>query len=409
MADEKLEKAVSDVEKDLKQEETGLTEAEQVIVDKAEKIVADEELENKTTGRLAKAFGEKDVSTPDDKPADKKGKSKKTTPDEELAVDEDEPDESTPKEDEDKPADESGDEDVVVDDEDVSTDEKDESEKDESDESTSEDKLDIPEPYVRAAIHSEWTLDEIRTLAKKDPELALKTCKKLYDTVNKSSAEFASFGRKRITDQVKQPVKKEESKTTVTETPIDLKKLKEEYGDDPLVDVVEKLVKRVEELTPVTTSLETKEVPSVDQVRAQIKTEDSLRVQLNTFFADDSMKLYNEFYGIVPKGEIIWDKLTTEQQQHRWDVINLADQICHGAISLGKEITVEDAMNRAHLSMSQSVLEKAVRDDLKKKVKSRTKTLQPKSSIPVKVTAQKSEQDLETKVAGKLTSVFGKK
>lgn len=405
MADEKLEKAVSDVEKDLEQEETGLTEAEQVIVDKAEKIVADEELENKTTERLTKAFSGKDVSTPDDKPADKKGKSKKTTPDEESAVDEDEPDESTPEKDEDKPADES--DDVVVDDEDVSADEKDESEKDEPDESTPEDTLDIPEPYVRAAIHSEWTLDEIKTLAKKDPELALKTCKKLYDTVNKSSAEFASFGRKRITDQTKQPVKKEEP--VVTKTSIDLKKLKEEYGDDPIVGVVEKLIEQVKELTPVVTDTEKKSVLSADQVRTQIREEDSLRVQLNAFFADDNMELYNEFYGTVPKGQTVWDKLTTEQQQHRWDVINLADQICHGAISLGKEITVEDAMNRAHLSMSQSVLEKAVRDDLKKKVKSRTKTLQPKSSIPVKVSTQKSEQDLETKVAGKLASVFNKK
>jgi hypothetical protein len=389
---EEVEKAVSDVEKDLKDEGTGLTPAEKIIADKAEEIVASEELEVKTEERLTEAFGDKSESTPEDKPADEKDKSEEATPGDDQAVDEDKSDESTPEEDKDKPADEDGEEKVK------------EEDKPADDKSTPENKSNIPDPYIRAAIHSGWTPEEITSLVEKDPDLALKTCRKMYETVNKSSAEFAHFGRQRIKEQTDKPVKKDDSKSVANEPDVDITALKKEYGDDPIVGVVEKLVAKMNTLAPVS---DKKETVSVDQVRANLREEDSLRVQINTFFGDETMKTYNEFYGAIPKGQTNWDKLTTEQQQHRWDVINLADQICHGAIALGKEITVEEAMNRAHLSLSQSVLEKAIKEDLKNKVKGRTKTLQPKSASPVKIDKQASAKDLETKVTAKLASTFG--
>lgn len=406
MSKEELKQAVGEVE----QKDLGLTPAEKIIVDEAERIAAEDELNDKTETRLAKAFGIEVESEPtsDDEPAGKEDESTKTTSEEviedvtDTTVEDDSDDDPTLETDEDEPTgDEDGDEDG------------DGKKTPAGDEPTPEIKTSIPEPYIRAAIHSEWTREEITALEKKDPELALKTCKKLYDSMNRLSSEFAELGRNKISAQKPNvdPVKPAEEKPAAT-SKIDIKKLKDEYGDDPIVGVIEALITQNESLQnrlgEVKPNVEGKPRLSKEEAVAQVRAEDNLRSQLNSFFSGDDMKIYGDFYGGTSKGENSWDKLTVEQQQHRWDVITLADQICHGALALGKNITVDEAMNRAHLSVSKDVLEKAIKDGIKKQVKSRTKTLQPKNATPVKLDKVAKPEDLEKKVAARLAATFKK-
>jgi hypothetical protein len=362
---------------------------------KAEQVVADKKLEATVKEGLSKAFTDSN-STPaeEPKPAEESDGTDESTPDE-PAEESDDADDSTPGE-EPEPAE--GDEPE----EDASTPEK-------TPADTGEVK--IPDQYIRAAIHQKWSIGDIKELQEANPKLALKTFKKLYDDTNRLSQEFASIGRKRMEDARKPVEKKAEEKPK--DFAIDLTKVKAEYGDDPIVGVVEalaehnaELMKKLEQVVPVAKPSGKSEA----EIRAEIRENQAVEKQVNAFFGDRTMELYTDFYGTVSKGSVDWSSLTGEQQTNRMTVLNLADQICIGAQSQGKNMTVEEAMEKAHLIVSARVLESIVREDIKKQVSkfSKAKTLHPHATTTVADSNKpKTEEELNAKVALGLKKVFG--
>jgi len=242
----------------------------------------------------------------------------------------------------------------------------------------------LPDNYYRAAIHNEWTPEEISDFLKVDPEKALKTFERLYKTTNEMSKRFAQLGETALKVQQPQPQPQPVVQPTVQDF-VDMKKIREEYSDNPLVDVIgtlneglKKLVsQRAEQPQPVAQ-------PQVD--RARYEEDMAIAQQLQYFFGDDGMKSYDDFYGasLDESGKMLVtvDHLTPGQQANRTAVIRLADRILAGSELQGAAMPVSEALELAHLVVTEKMREKAIRDNLVAKVVKQGKglTLKPSGS-----------------------------
>jgi hypothetical protein len=97
------------------------------------------------------------------------------------------------------------------------------------------------------------------------------------------------------------------------------------------------------------------------------------------------MKSYGEFYGDnkISLGEKNWDGLSDAQKQARWNVLGIAQDILVGAAAQGRNMDVPEALEKAHLIVSEPVRTKVVRNDLMAQVVKRSKgiTLKPSSVV----------------------------
>ncbi len=253
--------------------------------------------------------------------------------------------------------------------------------------------IELPDNLYRAAIHAEWTHEEIKDFFESNPEKAMKTLEKIYHSTNKLSSEFSRLGRQTQTNvqpgnQTTQPV---------SQAPIDWSKLDADYGkDDPLVKLVRGLSEQVTRLS----SAPVQPAPRQDAPQP----DPYIRQQIDGFFTGDSLKSYDEFYG---KGTDAAN-LTMKQQQNRWNVLNMADEILSGAQVTGRRMDLNEAMERAHLVLTDSLRTEAVRKELvaKIKVKSKGITLKPRGQTVKLASKDDSPQEIEARTAERLAHVF---
>ena len=287
--------------------------------------------------------------------------------------------------------------DQADDDDSTSDDEPDEDENKDTDEGEDKDKdkdtkeVQLPDAYYRAAIHQDWTPDEIKEFFEADPEKALKTLAKIHESTNKLNSEFARMGRIKPEDK-----KVADSKTQVDPS-VNLDAIKEQYGDDSAI------VKFAEDMQARLNSIpEQQAAERVDNT----PHDDPMRATVDKFFTDSTLKPYVDFYGEGNDTE----KLTQGQFNHRHDMLQMAEDIVVGSQAHGRNITVEAAMEAAHLLVSEPVREEAVRKELKATIKRRAKgvTLKPAKSKAAKtVTDGKlSEKQMEAKVQAKLNKLY---
>lgn len=367
-----------------------LKAAEDAKVASEESAENAEKLEDTVQARLD-ALGEE--STPEkekSKPAVKSEEAEESTP-EELAEEAEKADKATPDEDESETADE---------------DEESKKETADKDKSTPAPKG-IPDAYYRAAKHNEWTDEQISKLYEKDPELCLNTLKVLHENDNRLTKEFANLGRAKAKAKA-EPAKETPQDKTSEFKPVDIAKLKETYGDDPIVDAISGMQEQIKVLStakPVQQS-----TLDVDKLSARSAEIEATQKEINGFFSAEGLKNYGEFYGTVAKGSKDWKSLTGEQHANRWSVLQMADEILTGALSLGQDLTVDEAMNRAHAVVSAPVLEKIIREDLKSKTVKRSKgiSLKPSSGKPVPKTGARTSEELEGTTQQRLDKVFKK-
>ncbi|KKK50827.1 hypothetical protein LCGC14_3121120, partial [marine sediment metagenome] len=132
----------------------------------------------------------------------------------------------------------------------------------------------------------------------------------------------------------------------------------------------------------------------------------AVKVMVDKFFIDPTLKPYVDFYGAGKDAA----KLTQEQTGNRWSMLEMADNIILGSQAQGRNITAEEAMEMAHLLVSEPVREKALRVELSTKVKKRAKgvTLRPAKSKAAKADTdgKVTEKQLEERVQQKLNNVF---
>jgi len=309
------------------------------------------------------------------------------TDDDKQAEDDKGDDDSTPDKDDDEEDDDEEDDDEQAeedDDDDDSTPEKDKDETGDKDDSknkpdSDEEEVTLNDAYYRAAISQEWTPDEIKDFFEADPELAIKTFAKIHASTNKISSEFARLGRV-------QPAKSQEAKTAIeankakADDGIDLAALKEQYGEDSAV---------VKAFTVMQTKLDTAREAMPDKQEQQQEEIDPIILgRIEKFWVDPAMKPYAEFYG-EGKDEA---KLTIGQSDNRYKVLETADSIVLGCQTQGRKITLEQALESAHLLVSESVRESAIRKELTTKIKKRAKGVSLKPSKSKKAPEPKDKK-----------------
>ncbi len=293
------------------------------------------------------------------------------------------------------------DKDQADDDDSTSDDEPDEDEDTDKTEDTDDSKNDkatkevqLPDAYYRAAIHQGWTPDEIKEFFEANPELAMKTLAKNHESTNKLNSEFARMGRIKPESKVADPGTATEANAT---TSVDMDAIKEQYGDDSVI---------VKAMTIMQAKLDN--IPEQQVVERVDNTphDDPMRATVDKFFIDSALKPYVDFYGEGNDTE----KLTQGQFKHRHDMLQMAEDIVVGSQTHGRNITVEAAMEAAHLLVSEPVREEAVRKELKATVKKRAKgvTLKPAKSKAAKskTDGPLTKKEMETKVAAGLRKVY---
>ena len=401
--------------------ETEIAAESKAAEDVATEIVAQEEkMEEKVADNLHKVFEE-------GKSLDMSAEPKSET------------DEPTPVEGEEKPAesDVEGDgptpaeaaEEAKIEAEQAAKEAEDTSVTDEKDEATeveagkaevkSEEKIpELSEAYYRAAIHMGWTDEDIKASLATNPKLATKTFANIYETVNRSSKEFAEIGQaKRETAEAAEAAQKvEPGKPAASEykPTVDIEQLRRDNPGDPMVDMIaaqqeqNKLIADQLEAMKTVAPASAQVDVSAEKQRALNQESAAIQQQVEGFFKGDEAKPYAEFYGVIPK-DGNWDSLTPGEKANRWAVIDMMDQMIVGAESFGKVMEIDEAMRRAHLSVSEPLREKVIREGIMGKVVKRSNgiSLKPSSTAkPAAATGPKTLQDLEAATEERLRKVF---
>jgi len=352
-------------------------------------VVAVQKRLNETLGDVsAEDLKDEGVSTPDDK--------------KDQADNSESKDDSTP---DDKPEDKEDKEDSGDTDGDENKDAPSESD-DKTDGKTdgkTEKKFELPDAFHRAAEHDGWKPEDIKGFFEADPERALVTFQNIYNSMNRASRDFANLGRIKA-EQTRQQVEdtaKADDKVEIKDF-VDVEKLKEEYGDNPLINVVEPLNDALKQITQEVKSLKSQKSSSAADIafaksdqeaataRADATAKQADMKLIEQFFTAEDMKSYKDFYGTIRMGQIFQD-LQPGQQKNRYEVLQTADQMIAGNAMQGNELSVPDALLRAHLLVTESIREKVIREEIKSSLTKRNKGLTLRPSAGKKSVAAVSE------------------
>ena len=278
----------------------------------------------------------------------------------------------------------------------------------------------LSEAYYRAAIHRGWKDEDIKDLLKANPEMAAKTFSNIYEEVNRSSQEFAKFGQAKREAAAKLAEKPEPGKEITSEykSVVDIDKLRIDNPGDPMVDLIEAqdaqnklMFDKINAMeTPGPSNVGNRDgSPTAAELRATNQETALIQQQIDGFFSGEEAKPYADFYGVTVKGAVNWDSLTPGEQANRWAVIDMMDQMIVGAESFGQVMEIDEAMRRAHLSVSEPLREKIIRDGIMGKVEKRSNAMTLKPSSTAKsatATAPQTPEELVDATQKRLSKVF---
>lgn len=254
-----------------------------------------------------------------------------------------------------------------------------------------DDKVEIPEGYIRAAKRQGWKDEDIAKTIEVDPDLALRAFKNLYETSNKATRDFAAIGRAKADATAKEleeknKVDEPEIKDYITSDEIE----KAADGDAAIAKMLTTMNQVAKEQATENAKLR-KISPSnqdiaharSDQVaataRANASANATTELFVKQFFGAEDMKSYSDFYGVIGEGQDVND-LTPNQHGNRLAVLQTADQLISGKASQGIKISDAEALEDAHLLVTESMREKVITDKIRSSLKKRKKTLQPSKS-----------------------------
>ena len=274
--------------------------------------------------------------------------------------------------------------------------------------------VEIPDAYVRAAIHQKWSQKDVDELVESNPELARRTFENCYNSVVQASRDFSEIGRAKIELDRQQVTKQTVTEAVDQEDPNTtalIAKLEKEYPDDPLIDVVIAGLKSKPK--PVQQSVSQQQQGyETATARHNAATNAAIDQRVNSFFDADNMELYNKFYGQLELGQIPED-LSNGQQRNRLAVLQEAEFIMAGHGVRGQKIEVEQALERAHLIVTEPIRTQVIRDSLKATATKRKKsmTLRPSESkrssdSMTDSSKPRNRKELENAIQQKLDSVF---
>jgi hypothetical protein len=274
--------------------------------------------------------------------------------------------------------------------------------------------IEIPDAYIRAAVHHGLKKEDVDEMVKSNPESAMKLLESCYLSVNNASREWSELGRAKIeaecaktTQTATEAVEQEDPATTAL-----IAKLRKEYTDDPLIETVikglESKPKSVQQ--PVSQQQQNYEVATA---RANVAGNLAIDQRVNAFFSADTMTPYEKFYGKLELGQIPED-LTNGQQLNRLTVLQEAEYIMAGHGARGQKIEVEQALEKAHFIVTEPIRKQVIRDGLKATAMKRKKsmTLRPSDSkrssdnMNTGLSKPRNKSELELSVQQNLDRVF---
>jgi len=185
------------------------------------------------------------------------------------------------------------------------------------------DELKLPEAYLRCAVHQGWEKEDALDFFKREPEHALKTFGNIYNSTNKLSEHWAEFGR----------------------TAVDARNKKLEATVHKMASAPGKNV-------------------NAEYERVRATADDAKTREIHGFFQSNTMKSYDKFYGVLDCHQEP-DDLTASQRKHRWSVMEKADLMITGARMQGRELTAAEALEAAHLLVTEPIREQVIVEKLK--------------------------------------------
>lgn len=213
-----------------------------------------------------------------------------------------------------------------------------------------------------AAAQFGWGEEQINDFYAANPTMAVSTFEKLAETYTDLSRQYLA-----PTGSPVAPVPQSQQTPAQPESPTskldalysDLAAFAEGNGED----IVERLLKplKAEVIEPL------RELMAQNQVRQQELSRSEARQSFQGLAAK-----FGEVYGADTK------PLSAEQQEARQTLGFLADQLRAGAKMQGRDLSIPDAINRAHLIVSADRRDKVVRNEIKQQVTKRASGLTAK-------------------------------
>ena len=177
----------------------------------------------------------------------------------------------------------------------------------------------------------------------------------------------------------------------------------DQFGEEaaPLIDMLDKMNSALQHLTSTPEAEESRDLlPDIDRQMQSAVEESGVEQQIHVFFEQDTMRPFEQVYGKLEIGETL-DDLPAGHRQHRLAVLKKADQIAFGAKAQGRDISLAQALEDAHLLVTQKYRDKILTDGIRKKVvkRSKGKTLRPAQSARI------PKKELGDKPKGKRSAV----
>lgn len=230
-------------------------------------------------------------------------------------------------------------------------------------------KATLPASLLQAARRAGWTPEDATAFHAANPELAAKTFEKLHGTFNDLSQRYAALGQQRNQPPVA-PWQRQQQQPAPQPEPAaptnsldklfsELDKFAEANGED----ITERFVKPLYQELVV--PFRQMQAAYESQRMAAMKSEVS-----NTFqsFGKD----YADLYG--------GKTLNADQNKARFEVAQLADQIRSGAGLQGQDITVSEALERAHALYTVGRQQQTIRQQITGKVQKRASSITARPS-----------------------------
>ena len=253
----------------------------------------------------------------------------------------------------------------------------------------------LPSGHRLAALAKGYTTEEVDHFLKTHPDEAMGRFGELFDERKKESAMWSDRGRRLAqTDQsVVEPPKVLADPKDPAATPLFVAKaLAEEFGNEDLINA---LVPRLNTMIEESNTLKQERAQTADRDR---KRQESYLLQVtDEFFGSKAMEPSKETYGTG------YGSATEEQMTQRMKLLNQADEIAKGAADHGREIPDLEALERAHMILSQGSRDEIIRQGIRDELKQRTKTTKS-SHRKIKSSEEEgpvSEAKLEKRVAAK--------
>lgn len=268
----------------------------------------------------------------------------------------------------------------------------------------------LPPEYLRAAVHRGWKEQDAQKYFDDNPDAALNTFQNIYTDINNASKEWALLGKAKlerdaIPNMPAVGVKPEFKR-------VDVDKLKDEYDLPP--ETVALLKAQNEQLEAVMRQPEPVQQQPIQQV--QTRPNPNVELDIENFFKSADLNAYSEFYGSLELGQN-WRDLKSGQHDNRWRVLEQADLMIVGAQTAGKKIDTLDALERAHMIISEPIREQVIRGQIKDTATKRANSMTIRPSDGTRSTAKvnadpggskgpRTREQLKSDVQDKLNSLF---